>query len=84
MPVTTAEASQPVVDSRNFITLTWTRFLNTLLQILSPATKGNGASGTAVTTTLQGTGGGPVSPQVIAGYVRVQISGSTYWVPVMQ
>lgn len=45
---------------------------------------GNGAAGTAVTTTLLGTGSGPATPQTIVKYLQVTLSGTTYWIPVVQ
>lgn len=42
---------------------------------------GNGSSGTAVTTTTQGTGSGPVTPQTVAGYIEANVGGTTVWLP---
>lgn len=45
---------------------------------------GNGAAGTAVTTTLKGTGSGPTTPQTVVKYVSIDVAGVTYWVPLVQ
>jgi hypothetical protein len=45
---------------------------------------GNGTAATAVTTTTLGTGTGPASPQTVVSYLKITVSGTTYWVPLVQ
>lgn len=45
---------------------------------------GNGAAGTAVTTTLKGTGSGPTTPQTVVNYLEINIAGTNYWIPLVQ
>lgn len=45
---------------------------------------GNGSSATAVTTTALGTGSGPTTPQTVASYMKIELGGTVYWVPLMQ
>lgn len=45
---------------------------------------GNGAAGTAVTTTLKGTGSGPTAPQTVVKYLEVDIGGTKFWLPLVQ
>jgi hypothetical protein len=45
---------------------------------------GNGAAGTAVTTTTKNTGTGPTTPQTIVNYLEVNLAGTNYWVPLVQ
>lgn len=49
---------------------------------------GNGASGTAVTTTTKNTGSGPATPQTIIDYLPIQIvvsgNSKTFWIPLVQ
>jgi len=44
---------------------------------------GNG-SGTAVTTTAIGTGSGPTTAQTVVKYLKIDIGGTKYWIPLMQ
>jgi hypothetical protein len=46
--------------------------------------EGNGSSGTAVTTTAQGTGTGPATPQTVVKYLKLNIAGSVFWLPLFQ
>lgn len=50
----------------------------------STAGFGNGSSGTAVTTTTKNTGSGPTTPQTVVNYLKVNIGGTDYWVPLVQ
>lgn len=45
---------------------------------------GNGTAGTAVTTTLIGTGSGPATPQTIKKYLEIDLGGTKFWVPLVQ
>lgn len=45
---------------------------------------GNGTGGTAVTTTTKGTGSGPVTPQTVVNYLKVNSAGTDYWIPLVQ
>lgn len=45
---------------------------------------GNGAAGTAVTTTLKNTGTGPATPQTIVKYLELDLGGTKYWLPLVQ
>lgn len=45
---------------------------------------GNGAAGTAVTTTTKSTGSGPTTAQTVVNYLQIDIGGTKYWVPLMQ
>ena len=45
---------------------------------------GNGSSGTAVTTTEQGTGTGPATPQTIVKYAPITLPEGSFWVPLVQ
>lgn len=45
---------------------------------------GNGASGTAVTTTAKGTGSGPTTAQTVVKYLNINIGGTDFWIPLMQ
>jgi hypothetical protein len=45
---------------------------------------GNGAAGTAVTTTLKNTGTGPTTPQTIVKYLQIDLGGTKYWLPLVQ
>lgn len=45
---------------------------------------GNGAAGTAVTTTLKSTGTGPTTPQTIVNYLQISIGASTFYIPLVQ
>lgn len=45
---------------------------------------GNGSSGTAVTTTTKGTGSGPANPQTVVDYLKINIGGTDYWMPLVQ
>lgn len=62
------------------------RYINNALPFLQgePQGFGNGAAGTAVTTTLKGTGTGPTNPQTIVSYLQVNINGTIYWIPLVQ
>lgn len=42
---------------------------------------GNGAAGTALTTTLIGTGSGPAAPQTVIGYLEINVGGTVAWIP---
>ncbi len=45
---------------------------------------GNGSPGTAVTTTTKDTGSGPSTPETIVRYLKINISGTDYWIPLVQ
>lgn len=45
---------------------------------------GNGSSGTAMTTTAKGTGSGPTTAQTVVKYLKVNIAGTDYWIPLVQ
>jgi hypothetical protein len=45
---------------------------------------GAGSSGTAVTTTTKGAGSGPTTPQTIVNYLKVNIGGTDYYIPLVQ
>jgi len=45
---------------------------------------GNGSSGTSVTTTTKGTGTGPTTPQTVVDYLKVNVAGTVYWLPLVQ
>lgn len=45
---------------------------------------GNGTSGTAVTTSLKGTGSGPATPQTVVKYLEIDLAGTKYWIPLVQ
>lgn len=45
---------------------------------------GNGASGTAMTTTAQGTGTGPTQPQTIVKHLRIHLGNEVFWLPLVK
>lgn len=45
---------------------------------------GAGAAGTAVTTTTKGAGTGPTTPQTVVNYIKINIAGTDYWIPLVQ
>lgn len=45
---------------------------------------GNGAAGTAMTTTLLGTGSGPAAPQTVINYLQIDRAGTKFYIPLMQ
>lgn len=45
---------------------------------------GNGSSGTAMTTTTLGTGTGPTTPQTVVNYLKVNVAGTAYYLPMVQ
>jgi hypothetical protein len=45
---------------------------------------GAGAAGTAVTTTTKGAGTGPTTPQTVVNYLKLNIGGTDYWLPLVQ
>jgi hypothetical protein len=45
---------------------------------------GAGAAGTAVTTTTKGAGTGPTTPQTVVKYLKINLDGTDYWVPLTQ
>lgn len=45
---------------------------------------GTGAAGTAVTTTTKGGGTGPTTPQTVVNYLKVNIGGTDFYVPLVQ
>jgi hypothetical protein len=45
---------------------------------------GTGAAGTAVTTTTKGGGTGPTTPQTVVNYIKINIAGTDFWIPLVQ
>lgn len=45
---------------------------------------GAGAAGTAVTTTTKGAGTGPTTPQTIVNYLKINLGGTDYYIPLVQ
>ncbi len=44
---------------------------------------GAGAAGTTVTTTTKGGGSGPTTATAVANYLKITLSGTEYWIPLM-
>lgn len=45
---------------------------------------GNGTPATAMTTTTKGTGSGPANPQTVVSYLKVNVGGTDFWMPLVQ
>lgn len=50
---------------------------------IGPTGFGAGSSGTAVTTTTKGAGGGPTTAEVVTGYLKITVGTATRWIPYM-
>jgi hypothetical protein len=74
----------PIAEKNGSLTRAWARWLTQALYVFQALGFGNGAAGTAVTTTAKGTGTGPATPQTIVQYAPVNINGTVYYVPLMQ
>lgn len=56
----------------------------TNLQLGKTVAFGAGTSGTAMTTTTKGAGSGPTTAQTVVNYLKINIGGADYYVPLVQ
>jgi hypothetical protein len=80
-----SKISHQWIDSYNSASGTFTQSQPQVADLLGEGTGfGSGAAGTAVTTTLKGAGTGPTTPQTVVQYLKLTVSGTDYYLPLMQ